>query len=239
MTRLRQLEFDPAQRTALAAITPGAAARILATGKTALQFIEQVEYNGRRLAKLNLPPSAILEALQEYDRILTPVLASLAEDDQSNFQWVREQLHFCVTLTLNNAYYQVREAETQSFYELFRIELESRNLHELLRRFLDALVHSCNADAGRLYMLWGEDGEDLDSQAAGSPKNGRAGGTQSRQVCPSGSPGPHYERTAMDAIAARCSIQIGTSIIPPAGRFLSGHGRTHGGRDAVCVFAVL
>ena len=56
-------------------------------------------------------------------------------------------------LTLNNAYYQVREAETQAFYELFRVELESRNLEELLRRFLESLVHVCQADAGRLYML--------------------------------------------------------------------------------------
>jgi hypothetical protein len=168
MSRLRQLKLEPTQRAALAAITPGAAARILASGKTALQFIEQVEYNGRRLAKLNLPPSAILEALQEYDHMLTPVLASLALDDQSNFQWVREQLHFCVTLTLNNAYYQVREAETQSFYELFRIELESRNLEELLRRFLDALVHVCHADAGRLYML-SEDGAEWVLKA-GAPK---------------------------------------------------------------------
>jgi signal transduction histidine kinase len=168
MSRLRALEFEPKQRNALAAITPGAAARILATGKTPLNFIEQVEYNGRRLAKMNLPPSAILEALQEYDRILSPVLATLAEDDESNFQWVREQLHFCVTLTLNNAYYQVREAETQSFYELFRIELESRNLEELLRRFLDALVHVCHADAGRLYML-SEDGTSWILRA-GSPK---------------------------------------------------------------------
>src|SRR5439155_1151898 len=63
------------------------------------------------------------------------------------------QLHFCVILTLNNAYYQVREAETQAFYELFRVELESRNLEELLRRFLESLVHVCRADAGRLYLL--------------------------------------------------------------------------------------
>src|SRR5262249_15999738 len=47
----------------------------------------------------------------------------------------------------------VREAETQAFYELFRIELESRNLEELLTRFLESLVHVCKADAGRLYML--------------------------------------------------------------------------------------
>jgi signal transduction histidine kinase len=168
LSRLRELQFEPKQRTALAQITPGAAARILARGKAPLQFIEQVEYNGRRLAKLNLPPSAILEALQEYDKLLAPMLASWMPDEHSNFQWVREQLHFCVILTLNNAYYQVREAETQAFYELFRIELESRNLEELLRRFLESLVHVCKADAGRLYLL-NEDGSAWVLKA-GAPK---------------------------------------------------------------------
>ena len=147
----RQLE--PKIRVALASITLGAAARILASGQPPLKFIEQVEYNGRRLAKLNLPPSSIVEALQEYDRLLTPMLRKLLPNEYANFQWVREQLHFCVILTLNNAYYQVREAETQAFYELFRVELESRNLDELLRRFLNALVHVCHADAGHLYLL--------------------------------------------------------------------------------------
>src|SRR5580693_2498407 len=153
LRRLQELEFQPKQRVALAAITPGAAARILAKGQPPLKFIEQVEYNGRRLAKLNLPPSSIVEALQEYDRLLTPMLRKLLPNEYANFQWVREQLHFCVILTLNNAYYQVREAETQAFYELFRIELESRNLDELLRRFLQALVQVCQADAGHLYLL--------------------------------------------------------------------------------------
>jgi len=165
--RLRALGFDPRQRIALAAITPGAAARILARRHPALKFIEQVEYSGRRLAKLNLPPSAIVEALQEYDRLLAPTLATFNPDENSNFQWVRDQLHFCVILTLNNAYYQVREAETQAFYELFRIELESRNLEELLRRFLESLVHVCHADSGRLYML-NEAGTQWDLRA-GSP----------------------------------------------------------------------
>ena len=113
--------FEPQQRTALAAITPGAAARVLTRDLPALKFIEQVEYNGRRLAKLNLPPSAILEALQEYDRLLAPALEELIPDEHANFQWVRDQLHFCVILTLNNAYYQVREAETQAFYERFAL----------------------------------------------------------------------------------------------------------------------
>jgi signal transduction histidine kinase len=167
VSRMREMGISPMQRSALSAITTGAAARILARNKPALQFIEQVEYNGRRLAKMNLPPSAILEALQEYDRLLVPMLEQLRPDQQANFQWVREQLHFCVILTLNNAYYQVREAETQAFYELFRIELESRNLEELLRRFLESLVHVCRADAGRLYLLT-EDGKQWQLKA-GSP----------------------------------------------------------------------
>jgi signal transduction histidine kinase len=151
--RLSAKENETKIRVALASLTPGAAARILASGQAPLKFIEQVEYNGRRLAKLNLPPSMIVEALQEYDRLLTPLLRRLLPNEYANLQWVREQLHFCVILTLNNAYYQVREAETQAFYELFRIELESRNLDELLRRFLDALAQVCHADAGHLYLL--------------------------------------------------------------------------------------
>ncbi|MBV9771636.1 MAG: GAF domain-containing sensor histidine kinase, partial [Bryobacterales bacterium] len=94
-----------------------------------------------------------VEALQQYDRLLTPLLRKLLPNEYANFQWVREQLHFCVILTLNNAYYQVREAETEAFYELFRVELESRNLDELLRRFLNVLVQVCHADAGHLYLL--------------------------------------------------------------------------------------
>ncbi len=153
LARLKRLGFGPKIRSALAALTPGAAARILGARRPPLKFIEQVEYNGRRLAKLNISPGAIIEALQEYDKLLTPTLRRLLPHEYTNSQWVREQLHFCVILTLNNAYYQVREAETQAFYELFRVELESRNLDELLRRFLQTLVQVCQADAGQLYLL--------------------------------------------------------------------------------------
>lgn len=175
---LNRKRILPIQAAALSSITFGAAARILTSGgnasqtekdaSPALKFIEQVEYNGRRLAKLNLPPSAILEALQEYDRLLTATIGLSSKlrtttgpakvvqwtgEDLANFQWVREQLHFCVILTLNNAYYQVREAETQAFYELFRVELESRTLEELLQRFVQVLAHVCQADAGHLYLI--------------------------------------------------------------------------------------
>ncbi len=153
LARLQTLKYERKQRTALAAITLGATARILADRRPPLKFIEQVEYNGRRLAKMNLPPSAILAALQEYDLLLGPMVQELFPSEVPNFQWVRDQLHFCVILTLNNAYYQVREAETQAFYELFRAELESHNLEELLKRFIQTMVDICGATAGHLFLL--------------------------------------------------------------------------------------
>lgn len=91
-------------------------------------FFELVEYSGRRLAKLNVPPASVLHALREYDRVLDPVLALSYPDEYKNLRWARQQLQFCVILTLNNAYYRVRKAETQAFYELFRAELQAASL---------------------------------------------------------------------------------------------------------------
>ncbi|HRJ21036.1 MAG TPA: GAF domain-containing sensor histidine kinase, partial [Bryobacteraceae bacterium] len=51
--------------------------------------------------------------------------------------------------------YQVREAESQAFYDLFRVEVESRSLDEMLRRFLDVLLRFTGADAGRIHIAGG------------------------------------------------------------------------------------
>jgi signal transduction histidine kinase len=153
LARLQELGFDPKQRRALAALTPGAAARILSKGQRIAVFLEQVEYNGRRLAKLNLPPSGVVEALAEYDRLLTPLLVRLLPGEHRNFQWVREQLHFCVILTLNKSYYQVREIEARAFYELFRAELEARGLEDLLGACLAVLARFCGAQEAHFFLL--------------------------------------------------------------------------------------
>ncbi|HBY60484.1 MAG TPA: hypothetical protein DEH78_11720, partial [Solibacterales bacterium] len=151
--RLEMLQLEPRQVRALSAITAGAASRMLLAGKPLASFLEEVEYQGRRLAKLNLPPNVVVAALQEYDRLLAPLLKKAAPGEQSNFRWVREQLHFCVILTLNNAYYQVRELETRAFYELSRCELEAVTLDELLQGSLATLVRFANASAGHLFLL--------------------------------------------------------------------------------------
>jgi signal transduction histidine kinase len=153
VARLRKLGFDARERDALTKITPGSASQLFGRRAQPMHFFEQVEAAGKCLAKLNVPPSAIVSALQEYDVLLAPVLAKFHFEGHPDLQWVREQFHFCVILTLNEAYYRVRESETQAFHEIFRIELESKNTDVLFRRFVEEMTGIFRAEAGHLFLL--------------------------------------------------------------------------------------
>ena len=144
---LRGRRFDPKQSKALLAITFGAAAKLLAQKKSLADFFEQVEYCGRRLAKLDVAPGAVLEALAAYDRLLAGDPGAFATRDSQDLRWVSEQLGFCVVLTLNNAFYQVREAETEAFFELHDAELNADVERDLLEAYLGILARFCRADA--------------------------------------------------------------------------------------------
>ena len=141
---LRRRAYDAAQLRAFLAITPGAASRL----RTLNQFMEQVEYNGRRLARLNVPPSEVNQVLQELGAILDPLLAG-------RFEPAREQLHLAIVMALNRVYYQVREAEVQTFFSLYRAEREASDLDDLLHRFVRILTQTFRARAGRLLLLDG------------------------------------------------------------------------------------
>ncbi len=65
---------------------------------------------------MNVSPAQVLDALRESVALLDPVLAG-------RFQPAREQLHLATTLTLNEAYYHVREAETQALFGIYRAEV--------------------------------------------------------------------------------------------------------------------
>jgi hypothetical protein len=90
----------------------------------------------------------VVEALRAYDRELDRLLASHAP-----LQAVRQQLHFRTLLAVNDAYYQVREAETQAFYGLLRAEMDAAGLDDLLRRFIVILTRTFHAQAGRMIPL--------------------------------------------------------------------------------------
>jgi signal transduction histidine kinase len=171
LASLRRSGFSPPQRKALAAITPGAMA---VSGSPPRDFVEQAEYNGRRLAKLKLDPVTIMLALREYESLLAPVEASLDAARRAGLRDALENWRVCVALTLNNAFYRVAEAETWACHELFRIELQSRSLDELLVGMLQPLSQFCRADAGALYLL-DEAGSAWWLKAAVTPGNTESG----------------------------------------------------------------
>jgi len=144
---LERHRFNAPQSKALSAITFGAAVRLLAQKKSLADFFEQVEYNGRRLAKLDVTPAAVLDALSAYDRLLARRSRTVPKPVREDVRWVAEQLGFCVVLTLNNAFYQVREAETKAFFELHDAELGALAEGELVEAYLNILARFCRADA--------------------------------------------------------------------------------------------
>lgn len=143
-TLLRGRAYDHAQIRALLAILPSAATHL----RSLNQFLEQVDYNGRRLAKLNVPPSEVGDVIGELGAVLDSELSG-------RFEPAREQLHLATVLAINQAYYQMREAETQTFFGLNRAEREAADLDDLLRRFVGILTQAFHACAGRLLLLDG------------------------------------------------------------------------------------
>lgn len=142
--------LDARQKKALLAVTVGAAARMVAAGGTLADFMEQVEYNGRRLAKLDQPPRVVLGALQEYMRMLELLVADEA------LRAASAQLNLAIVAALNNAFYDVREDETRAFFQLSQAELGARTEPELLAGVLSVLKQYCRADEARLYVFDGQ-----------------------------------------------------------------------------------
>ena len=114
--------------------------------RTLDQFLEQVEYQGRRLSRLNLPLSEVGEILGEFGAAL-----DLALDGA--FAPAREQLQLVTRLALNQAYFQVREAESQAFFGLYHAEAEAVGLDDLLARLVNVLTRTFRARSGRLQLL--------------------------------------------------------------------------------------
>ena len=154
---LRRNGYDPLSAAALSRMSIGAAAGMLAAGRRLEDFLEQVEYNGRRLAKLQIPPDRAGAMLLEYHRLIAPLLRSLAPAVAARMRAAADQLHFRTCIVLNDAAYQVRETEAQTLLDLSRDELAARGARELLERYLTTLARYCRAAGARLYLAGAED----------------------------------------------------------------------------------
>jgi signal transduction histidine kinase len=185
-------EYELARIDALLGITPAAASRL----RSLARYFEQVDSNGRRLAKLNLTPDQVYAALEGFGALLGGELGD-------NFQPAREQLHLATVLALSHAFYAVREAEAQAFFGLYRAEAEAASLQDMLRQFVRALTRGVHARAGRLIPVDGAGGKDL-----ARPLYIEPGGLLERLVAP-GLKGRGYASYWSYPVGGAAALQFG------------------------------
>lgn len=164
--RLKRGGYATAERRSMLGITPLSAILRIGGGGTMESFAEEVRYRGRRLAKLGLTPAAVIQGLREADQAVAPVLAGAPRPAAQQYQRVRDGLNFLIVLALNASYHAVREAESRAFYELFRVETDSRDLADMLEGFREVLHRYTGAAEARIY--WIGDAAPDSSQPAGA-----------------------------------------------------------------------
>jgi signal transduction histidine kinase len=145
---LRRDKVIVAHRELLAEVSPGGLVNSLRKSKDPLVFFGRVHNAGVKLAKWNFPPAGLVAALQLYEDAV-----DRKAPDLSRLRGVREQLSFCTLLTLNDAYYRVREAETRKLEELFQLEVQAPDPQTLSARYMEALAGFLEADAASLHCV--------------------------------------------------------------------------------------
>jgi signal transduction histidine kinase len=135
---LRQAGLGAMEERAFLAILPTAASPVS-------RFPEQVRYHGRRLAKLNVSLEQATALLRHFDGMAAHTLGG-------RFAPAREQLLLATLHSLHLAFYEVREAETQAFFGIYRASAQAANLDDLLRRFVGVLTRAFRARASRLLL---------------------------------------------------------------------------------------
>jgi signal transduction histidine kinase len=146
--------LDGPRLRALAAINPGSWTPLLAAGKFS-DFLENVEYHGRRLAKLDVAPQDVFASIAAYEQAVLGDLKKYFPKDFAEYLTALDHLYFCVKLTLNAAYYQVRDLEAKAFYEVLQDQLETLTVHDLLDRVLETLIRTFRAQGGVILLREG------------------------------------------------------------------------------------
>ena len=139
---LRERRYDAAHVRAILAITPVAAAK----ASSMARFFEDVEYHGKRLARLNAE-------LYQVDALLVLLGEAAGEILGGEHAPAREQLQLATANVLQAAWYEVRESEAQVFYGLAEAEAGAGDLDALLVRIVKIVTRAFRARAGRLVLL--------------------------------------------------------------------------------------
>jgi signal transduction histidine kinase len=150
---LRQAGFDNSQADLLAGVTPGAAIETIAGAGNMRQFLKDVEDIGSQLAKRNVHPNRVAAALRDYAVLTGEALQNAPESTIGDLNRIIEQLQFAIILTVNEASYTVREAETKALIDLYGSASEALDIYALLRQLVESMARFFGASAGHCFLF--------------------------------------------------------------------------------------
>ena len=140
---LRQRPYDAAQIRALLGITPTAASRL----RTLDQFLEQVAYQGRRLARAeSSAPGEVGEILGEFDALLDRALAG-------GFAPSREQLQLVTRLALESGLLPGSRSRVPGVLRADHAETQATAWRICWSAWWRVLTRTFHARSGRLQLL--------------------------------------------------------------------------------------
>ncbi len=150
--RWKKLGFDSREQDALEVV---ALDSILDCGTRNWcgQIVRRMDRAALALARCNVTPARVVEAVGEVEALIPPLLERLAPREAKQLQFARMQAHFSMVLTLQNAFCILREREVDLLLRISSDELTSANPEQLLQTALESMVQFTGASSGCAYTL--------------------------------------------------------------------------------------
>jgi signal transduction histidine kinase len=151
--RLRKRKLQVAVRRAIRSLMPTAAGAGAEEVGLFESYAEQAAYHGRRLAKLETPPELLVRLIEEYIGLVEKLLPAADPNCRESLPEKLALWRLWLIHALSQAYYEVAQAESATYRELFQVELESQSLEELLARMLAPLARFSRAEQAAVLLL--------------------------------------------------------------------------------------
>lgn len=144
---MAEWRLDGAVSRAVEAISLGVTVEALRQEVPDTAILEEIEYQARRLAKLQVEPARLHQLLSHYDAVLLREIDQHQPQARSTVRMVVGHYHLFITNVINMALYQLWRSDSRLLEELSALELANDSVGNLRKRIIRMLREWSGADA--------------------------------------------------------------------------------------------
>ncbi len=146
-----EFSFDGQMMTALERLTFGTGFALFSHSDLS-SFFENVQYFGRRLAKLQVDTRAVARSLELYQQVAEPYLWKTLRARAAEAAAALEAFNSGTFVTVAGAYYDAHSSDSAALMSISDAELSAPNLAVLLERVLETTTKTFGATVGILLL---------------------------------------------------------------------------------------